>query len=115
MKMKPVSFLRLPVGRMAWYARSAGNFGARAAIIGDLVKTFLLLVTWLMHDQPPSNYQVAFSSLEACEAARLKVVNDAQRVRQDKIDQALRSGLDQHMAARLGVVSPSVSAVCVAQ
>jgi hypothetical protein len=79
------------------------------------VKTVLLLVTWLMYDQPPSNYQVAFNSLEACEAARLKVINDAQRMRQDKIDQASRSGLDQHTAARLGVVSPSVSAVCVAQ
>jgi hypothetical protein len=88
---------------------------ARTAIIGDFVKTFLLLVTWLMYDQPPGNYQVTFSSLEAFEAARLKVVNDAQRVRQDKIDQALRSGLDQHTAARLGAVSPSVSAVCVAQ
>jgi hypothetical protein len=48
-------------------------------------KAFLLMVTWLMHDQPPSNSQVTFSSLEACEAARLKVVNDAQRVRQDRI------------------------------
>ena len=43
---------------------------------GDVLKTFLLLVTWLMHDQPPSNYQVTFSSFEACEAARLKVIDD---------------------------------------
>jgi hypothetical protein len=28
---------------------------------------FLLLVTWLAYGQPPSDYQVPFSSNEACE------------------------------------------------
>lgn len=79
------------------------------------MKAFLLLVTWLMHDQPPSNYQVTFSSPEACEAARLQVINDAQRIRQDKIDQVLRSGLPAAVAALEGAAAPSVSAVCVAQ
>ena len=85
-------------------------------IIGDVLKVFLLLVTWLMPEQPPSNYQVAFNSSELCEAARLKVLSEAQRVRQDKIDQAVRSGVDQFTAARVLMLNaPSVSAVCVAQ
>jgi hypothetical protein len=76
---------------------------------------FLLLVTWLMHDQPATNYQVAFSSLDACEAARAQLIKDAERVRQDRIDHALKSGLDQIMAKLQGTSSPSVSAICVAQ
>jgi len=39
--------------------------------------TFLLLVTWLAYGQPPSDYQVPFSSNEACEAARLHVYSSS--------------------------------------
>lgn len=83
--------------------------------VGMAMKTFLLLVTWLIHGQPPSNYQVTFGSPEACEAARLQVINDAQRIRREKYDQVLRSGLGESMAALTASGSPSVSAVCVAQ
>jgi hypothetical protein len=76
---------------------------------------FLLLVTWIQSGQPPSNYQVPFNTGEACELARLQVIKDADRMRQDKIDQALRSGLGQTMAGLQGAASASVSAVCVAQ
>jgi hypothetical protein len=79
------------------------------------LKTFLLLVTWFTPGQPTTNYQVAFNSPETCEAARLKVITDAQRVRQDKIDQASRSVLGQQMAVAAEMSAPSVSAVCVAQ
>jgi hypothetical protein len=79
------------------------------------VKAFLLLVTWFTPGQPTTNYQVAFSSPEICEAARLKVIADAQRVRQDKIDQASRSPLGEPMVAAAEMAAPSVSAVCVAQ
>jgi len=44
--------------------------------------TFLLLVTWLAYGQPPSDYQVPFSSNEACEAARLQLIKDAERIGQ---------------------------------
>ena len=43
---------------------------------------FLLLVTWLGYAQPPSNYQVEFSSNEVCETARLKLIKDAERIGQ---------------------------------
>jgi hypothetical protein len=79
--------------------------------IGRLpMKAFLLLVTWLTYNQSPSNYQVPFSSAEACEAARLQVIKDAERIRQQQA-----AGLDQRMAALQGTALPSVSAVCVAQ
>lgn len=79
------------------------------------MKAFLLLVTWFTPGQPTTNYQVTFNSSETCEAAQLKVVNDAQRVRQDNIDQASRSILGQQMAVAAEMSAPSVSAVCVAQ
>ena len=79
------------------------------------MKTFLLLVTWLMHDQPPSNYQVAFNSLEACEAGRLKVINDAQRMRQDKIDQARALGGMMVMARELACARQFQPFVCLSK
>src|SRR6266704_1979485 len=82
---------------------------------GTAMKTFVLLVTWFTPGQPSTNYQVAFNSPETCEAARLKVITDAQRVRQDKIDQASRSALREQMAILAEMKTPSVSAVCVAQ
>jgi len=74
------------------------------------MKAFLLLVTWLMPGQPPSNYQVAFNSSESW----LSVINDAQRIRQNRIDQA-RSAFGDQMAMALELAAPSVSAVCVPQ
>ena len=50
--------------------------------------TFLLLVTWLAYGQPPSDYQVPFSSNEACEAARLQLIKDAERIGQSMIERA---------------------------
>ena len=50
--------------------------------------TFLLLVTWLAYGQPPSDYQVEFSSNEACEAARLKLIKDGERIGQAMIERA---------------------------
>jgi hypothetical protein len=80
---------------------------------------FLLLVTWLGYVQPPSHYQVEFSSNEACEAARLQLIKDAERIRQSMIERAL-SKADRLVAINktallMGTISnaPYVSAVCV--
>jgi hypothetical protein len=72
---------------------------------------FLLLVTWFVNNQPPSNYQVTFSSSEACGAARLQVLKEAERMRQDEIDRARGTGLGK----LAGLGATSVSAVCVTQ
>jgi hypothetical protein len=79
------------------------------------VKAFLLLVTIATPGQPTTNYQVTFSSPEACDTARLQVINDAKRVRQGNIESAARNGLPGEFAGMMAASSPSVSAVCVAQ
>jgi hypothetical protein len=74
------------------------------------VNTVLLLVTWFVYGQAPSSYQVQFSSLEACQNARLAIVAESQR---------LRSEADSHVSPgqvpgfnRSSEGAPFVSAVC---
>jgi hypothetical protein len=79
---------------------------------------FLLLVTWLSSAQPPSHYEVEFSSNEACEAARLQLIKDAERIRQSMIERATQDrqiGSNNKTALLMAAISnaPYVSAVCV--
>jgi hypothetical protein len=48
----------------------ASQLGDRLNRPRGLCARELLLVTWLASNQPPSHYQVRFSSNETCEAAR---------------------------------------------
>src|SRR5215510_2596522 len=81
--------------------------------------TFLLLVTWLAYGQPSSDYQVEFSSNEACEAARLQLIKDAERIGQAMIERAnaqdRQIGGNNKTALLMAAISnaPYVSAVCV--
>ena len=81
--------------------------------------TFLLLVTWLAYGQPPGDYQVPFSSNEACEAARLQLIKDAERIGQSMIERATAQdrqiGSNNKTALLMAAISnaPYVSAVCV--
>jgi hypothetical protein len=81
--------------------------------------TFLLLVTWLAYGQPPSDYQVPFSSNEACEAARLQLIKDGERIGQAMIERASAQdrqiGGNNKTALLMAAISnaPYVSAVCV--
>jgi hypothetical protein len=81
--------------------------------------TFLLLVTWLAYGQSPSDYQVPFSSNEACEAARLQLIKDAERIGQAMIERATAQdrqiGGNNKTALLMAAISnaPYVSAVCV--
>ena len=79
---------------------------------------FLLLVTWLGYAQPPSHYQVEFSSNEVCETARLKLIKDAERIGQSMIERAAQDrqmGSNNKTALLMAAISnaPYVSAVCV--
>jgi hypothetical protein len=78
------------------------------------VKVTLLLVTWIAVGQPPSSYQVPFTSSEACEAARIALMRDAQRVSNELIlpngVPPPPEGYDVNAPARL----LAVSAVCAA-
>jgi hypothetical protein len=85
------------------------------------MKAFLLLVTWLAYDQPPSHYQVPFNSNETCEAARQQLIKDAERIRQAMIDRAtaqdpqIGSGNKTSLLMAAIANAPYVSAVCVAE
>ena len=81
--------------------------------------TFLLLVTWLAYGQPPSDYQVEFSSNEACEAARRQLIKDGERIGKAMIERATAQdrqlGGNNKTALLMAAISnaPYVSAVCV--
>jgi len=69
---------------------------------------YILLVTWISGGQPPASYQTLFNSAEACEAARQAVLADAQRVKQQQVQEGGQMGALLAMQLR-------VSAVCTAQ
>jgi hypothetical protein len=86
---------------------------------GRSAQGFLLLVTWLVKNQPSNTTQVTFNSMEACETARLQVMKDAEHMKQEKLQTVTRESQNSADAAdaRLSaaLTAPSVSAVCVAQ
>ena len=65
----------------------------------------ILLVTWIVSGQPPSNYQVTFDTWEKCDAARNEVLLDRDR---------MLKGMGG-MIMGPGTHLPVVSAVCAAQ
>src|SRR6266436_10340244 len=85
------------------------------------MKAFLLLVTWLASNQPPSHYQVQFSSNETCEAARQQLIKDAERIRQAMIERAtaqdrqIGGGNKTSLLMTAIANATYVSAVCVAE
>ena len=99
------------------------GYPARIKLVGAdaevTMMTFLLLVTWLAFGQPPSDYQIPFSSNEACEAARLQLIKDAERIGQSMIERASAQdrqiGGNNKTALVMAAISnaPYVSAVCV--
>ncbi len=45
------------------------------------MNTAILLVTWFMIEQAPSSYTVGFTNIDACNAARSALLQDAERLR----------------------------------
>jgi hypothetical protein len=84
------------------------------------MKAFLLLVTWLASNHPPSHYQVQFSSNETCEAARQQLIK-AERIGQAMIERAtaqdrqIGGGNKTSLVMAAIANAPYVSAVCVAE
>jgi hypothetical protein len=72
------------------------------------MKTFVLLVTWIVSGQPPSSYQTTFNSAEACEAARNAVLTDGRRLKAEFEQKALvAAGGYKEDAAALSPPLPS--------
>jgi len=77
----------------------------------------MLLVTWFVYGQPPNSYQIAFSSIEVCEAARAVLLKEPERLTDEmnrrRATPTASPGFlveTKDFPAR----SPLVSAVCVA-
>jgi hypothetical protein len=72
----------------------------------------VLLVTWLIFGQAPQSYQHEFSSQQACDAARVQVLQEGERLKAETRQQ------DTARAAQPGVlyaapsVPPMVTAIC---
>jgi len=76
---------------------------------GDM--SYVLLVTWFAHLQPPTSYQTVFDSARACGLARFAVLADAERMKSEV-------GTAPELAASNGshlsgpAVAPRVSVIC---
>ncbi len=76
--------------------------------------TILLLVTWLVSGQPPSSYQTQFTSMEACQTARAKLLAENDRLREQETQRtaAMQAWTQTHGGLYVPGVPPSVSAIC---
>lgn len=78
----------------------------------------LLLVTMLFWNQPLSHYQVPFTSSQRCEAARIKLAEETQKIERALI---LWANERESQARKSGGASPGIMlgpitiAVCVEQ
>jgi hypothetical protein len=84
---------------------------------GNEMKSFILLVTWIVSGQPPNSYQAAFTSAAACSAARDAVLAGQRlKAEADQVQINAAQALGQDPAIFLaGNRPPAVTAVCVAQ
>lgn len=70
----------------------------------------ILLVTWLVPGQPANSYQVPFSTMERCGAARTALLQDAQRLLDERATGVAPTASRLHPTLVFGI-----TALCVAQ
>jgi hypothetical protein len=82
------------------------------------MKTYLLLVTWIVSGQPPNSYQATFNSAETCEAARLAVLAESQRLKTE-FDQRIINNAPSENMRRLSLMGSkpptATTALCAVQ
>jgi hypothetical protein len=74
---------------------------------------FVLIVTWLTFNQPPSTTQTAFTSPAKCEAARRAILGQEAGIKADLARQVAEAA--SHGAMYNPGPAPQVSVVCVAR
>ncbi len=72
----------------------------------------ILLVTWFYYGQPPATSQTQFSSMEACNVARVTILRDAARIREETDRQVQ---LERTRGVISNPIVPTVSAICAVQ
>lgn len=75
------------------------------------MNAFVLAVTWFVVNQPPSNYQMTYTTREACDSAKAQLFAEAKRLADETEREAVR------IRSQPGVVSynpipPRVTAIC---
>ena len=74
---------------------------------------FVLIVTWLAFNQPPSTTQTAFTSMARCEQARNRIIGQQASMRAD-IARQVEDARSRGALYNPGPL-PQVSAVCAAR
>ena len=72
---------------------------------------FILLATWFTFNQPPHSYQTTFASADTCNAARVQLLAEAERLKAESDREVAR--LAQQGTIYNPIPPPTVSAVCV--
>jgi hypothetical protein len=77
---------------------------------------YVLLITWFYYGQPPVISREEFNTPAACETARLRILDDGNRMKREALTaEASQSGNGDLAAAASGPIYPTVSAVCFAK
>jgi hypothetical protein len=72
---------------------------------------YFLLVTWFVYGQPPSSYQTVFDSERACGIARLALIAEAERMKQE-VDASAREAAKRGSHIPAAASPPKLTAVC---
>jgi hypothetical protein len=77
---------------------------------------YVLLITWFYYGQPPVISREEFNTPAACETARLRILDDGNRMKREAVTaEASRSDNGEPAATAPGPIYPTVSAVCFAK
>jgi hypothetical protein len=80
--------------------------------------SFILLVTWIVAGQPANSYQAVFSSEQACKMARVGVLVEGQRIREEFEKRAVAGATGSGVPPATYLMAsppPSVAATCAKQ
>lgn len=77
----------------------------------------LLLVTWFVAGQPPNSYQANFDSAEACGRARLAILFEVKRLKDEAEKRIVDNATDDQLKRLMLMQAkpPTASAICVVQ
>jgi cell division protein FtsL len=80
--------------------------------------TYMLLVTWIVHGQPPSSYQTQYTSADKCIFARETVLADWRRLKAEHEQRVAAAAKAENVTVEALLMAeppPMVSATCTAQ
>ena len=76
---------------------------------------YILLVTWLVANQPATSYQVQFSDQATCETARAALMDESGKLRQEQLQYEARVQATMAASTITPGRAPEVVVVCAKQ